>query len=65
MNVLNCLTQRLAQILKLYISELSDFMDKEHIKYGIRCSLENFGEFVNPKGKRTIVNPLYAISNLF
>ena len=31
----------------------------------IRCSLENFGEFVSPKGKKIIVNPLYAISNLF
>jgi len=40
-------------------------MEKEHIKYAIRCSLENFGEFVSPKGKKILVNPLYAISNLF
>ena len=51
--------------LKGSMASLYVFMDKEHIKYGIRCSLENFGEFVNPKGKRIIVNPLYAISNLF
>ena len=51
--------------LKGSMASLYVFMDKEHIKYGIRCSLENFGEFVNPKGKKIIVNPLYAISNLF
>ena len=47
------------------MASLYVFMDKEQIKYAIRCSLENFGEFVSPKGKKIIVNPLYAISNLF
>jgi len=47
------------------MASLYVFMEKEHIKYAIRCSLENFGEFISPKGKRIVVNPLYAISNLF
>ena len=47
------------------MASLYVFMEKEHIKYAIRCSLENFGEFVSPKGKKILVNPLYAISNLF
>ncbi len=47
------------------MASLYVFMEKEHIKYAIRCSLENFGEFVSPKGKKIVVNPLYAISNLF
>lgn len=47
------------------MASLYVFMEKEHIKYAIRCSLENFGEFISPKGKKIIVNPLYAISNLF
>lgn len=47
------------------MASLYVFMDKPHIKYGIRCSLENFGEFTSPNGKKIIVNPLYAISNLF
>ena len=33
MDILNCLMERLAQILKIYISELSDFMDEEHILF--------------------------------
>lgn len=47
------------------MASLYVFMEKEHIKYAIRCSLENFGEFVSPKGKSIIINPLYALSNLF
>lgn len=47
------------------MASLYVFMEKEHIEYAIRCSLENFGEFVSPKGKKIIVNPLYAVSNLF
>mgnify|MGYP002520578807 FL=1 len=47
------------------MASLYVFMEKEHIKYAIRCSLENFGEFISPKGKEIIVNPLYALSNLF
>ncbi len=47
------------------MASLYVFMEKEHVKYGIRCSLENFGEFFNPKEKKVIVNPLYAVSNLF
>lgn len=47
------------------MASLYVFMEKEHIQYGIRCSLENFGEFTNPKGKRIVINPLFAISNLF
>ena len=47
------------------MASLYVFMEKEHINYAIRCSLENFGEFVSPKGKKILVNPLYAISNLF
>ena len=47
------------------MARLYVFMEKEHIKYAIRCSFENFGEFVSPKGKKILVIPLYAISNLF
>ena len=47
------------------MASLYVFMEKEHIEYAIRCSLENFGEFVSPTGKKIIVNPLYAVSNLF
>ena len=47
------------------MASLYVFMEKQHIKYGIRCSLENFGTFLSPKGKEIRVHPLYAISNLF
>lgn len=47
------------------MASLYVFMEKEHIRYAIRCSLENFGEFTSPIEKRVVVNPLYAISNLF
>ena len=38
---------------------------QKHIERGIRCSLENFGSFDSPDGKRIDIVPLYAISNLF
>ncbi len=38
---------------------------QKHIESGIRCSLENFGAFQSPEGKRIDIVPLYAISNLF
>lgn len=38
---------------------------QKHIEGGIRCSLENFGCFDSPEGKRIDIIPLYAISNLF
>lgn len=38
---------------------------QKHIEGGIRCSLENFGSFDSPEGKRIDIIPLYAISNLF
>ena len=37
----------------------------KHIEMGIRCSLENFGTFESPDGKKIDIIPLYAISNLF
>lgn len=39
--------------------------EQKHIESGIRCSLENFGTFLSPEGKRIDIIPLYAISNLF
>ena len=38
---------------------------QKHIEMGIRCSLENFGTFASPDGKKIDIIPLYAISNLF
>lgn len=38
---------------------------QKHIESGIRCSLENFGSFLSPEGKRIDIIPLYAISNIF
>ena len=38
---------------------------QKHIEMGIRCSLENFGTFASPGGKKIDIIPLYAISNLF
>ena len=38
---------------------------QKHIEMGIRCSLENFGTFESPDGKKIDIIPLYAISNLF
>ena len=38
---------------------------QKHIEMGIRCSLENFGTFESPDGKKINIIPLYAISNLF
>lgn len=38
---------------------------QKHIESGIRCSLENFGGFLSPEGKRIDIIPLYAISNIF
>ncbi len=38
---------------------------QKHIENGIRCSLENFGTFLSPEGKRIDIIPLYAISNIF
>lgn len=38
---------------------------QKNIESGIRCSLENFGAFQSPEGKRIDIIPLYAISNLF
>ncbi len=38
---------------------------EKHIEGGIRCSLENFGHFDSPEGKRIDLVPLYAISHLF
>jgi uncharacterized protein len=37
---------------------------EKHIERGIRCSLENFGSFNSPDGKRVDIVPLYAISQL-
>lgn len=37
---------------------------EKHIERGIRCSLENFGSFNSPDGKRIDLVPLYAISQL-
>lgn len=38
---------------------------QKNINLGIRCSLENFGQFSSPEGKPVKIIPLYAISNLF
>lgn len=38
---------------------------EKKINWGIRCSLENFGQFTSPNGKLIRIIPLYAISNLF
>lgn len=61
----NIVPMKVKSGLKGSMASLYVFMEKEHIEYGIRCSLENFGEFISPKGKKIIVNPLLAISNLF
>lgn len=37
----------------------------KHIEVGVRCSLENFGTFLSPAGKRIDIVPLYAMSSLF
>ena len=36
---------------------------QKHIEMGIRCSLENFGTFASPDGKKIDIIPLYAISD--
>ncbi len=38
---------------------------QKNIQHGIRCSLENFGSFPSPQGKRVDIIPLYAVSSLF
>lgn len=37
---------------------------QKDIPYAIRCSLENFGQFVSPVGKPITICPLYAMSNI-
>ena len=38
------------------------FMNEKQSEYGIRTSLENFGEFQNEDGRTIKIYPLYAIS---